>query len=139
MGIVFHVFDYYRFPDIYRDLFNFFNQTQVNNKSIKGLMAEIITSFSNNSKVASEFSLIQNYPNPFNPTTTINFAIPNDGFYSLKVYNPLGEEVASLINGEIPVGNHTIKFDAKNLNSGLYIYNLTGNNVNICNKMLILR
>jgi len=85
------------------------------------------------------FSLLQNYPNPFNPTTIINFSIPNDGFYSLKIYNTLGEEVATLINREISMGNYTAKIEAKNLTSGLYIYRLAGNNVKISKKMILLR
>jgi len=139
MGIVFHAFDYYRFPDIYRDLFSFFNQNQVYNKSIKRLMDNSITDISNNSKVASKFFLMQNYPNPFNPNTTINFSIPHEGIYSLKIYNSLGEEVETLISQEISRGNHSIKFNAKNLSSGLYIYRLAGNGINISKKMILLR
>ena len=89
--------------------------------------------------IPSEFELAQNYPNPFNPTTNIQFSIPEAGNYTLKVYNLLGQEVATLINGQINAGTHAATFDASNLASGIYIYRLSGNNVNLMNKMLLLK
>lgn len=84
-----------------------------------------------------EFKLEQNYPNPFNPSTTINFSVPKSGIYQLKVYNILGQEVATLLNGEILSGNHSVQFDASKLASGVYVYRFSGNNVNISKKMLL--
>jgi hypothetical protein len=83
--------------------------------------------------------LEQNYPNPFNPTTTIQFALPQGGMYKLKVYSVLGEEVAELINNELSAGIHKVSFDASRLSSGMYIYRLTGNNVTITKKMLLMK
>jgi protocatechuate 3,4-dioxygenase beta subunit len=83
------------------------------------------------------FALSQNYPNPFNPTTTIKFAIAAPGMYTVKVYNLLGQEVATLFNGEMNVGYHSVVFDASKLTSGMYIYRLTGNNVMITKKMML--
>ncbi|MBP3192692.1 T9SS type A sorting domain-containing protein [Natronogracilivirgula saccharolytica] len=76
-------------------------------------------------------SLNQNYPNPFNPTTTISFDIPEEsGIVSLKVYNALGQKVATLVNESLSSGSHTVTFDAGSLSSGIYIYQLhTGNGV----------
>jgi len=87
----------------------------------------------------SEFALEQNYPNPFNPTTEIQFAIPKEGNYSLKVFNLLGQEVSTLVNGQLNPGIHNVNFDAGKLTSGMYIYQLTGSNVNICKKMLLMK
>jgi hypothetical protein len=74
------------------------------------------------------FSLNQNYPNPFNPTTTIEFSLAKDAFVTLKIYNVLGQEVASLINHEqMDAGQQTIDFNGQNLASGVYYYRLIVN------------
>ena len=72
--------------------------------------------------VPESFGLTQNYPNPFNPSTSIRYNIPQDNFVSLKVYNTLGEEVATLVNSFIQAGSYEVNFDAKNLTSGIYYY-----------------
>ncbi|RKY95560.1 MAG: hypothetical protein DRQ13_06930 [Ignavibacteriae bacterium] len=74
--------------------------------------------------VASSFKLEQNYPNPFNPSTTISWQLPVDAFVSLKVYDVLGNKVATLVNEEKPAGNYEVEFDASNLSSGTYFYKL---------------
>jgi aminopeptidase N len=71
------------------------------------------------------FQLFQNYPNPFNPTTNIGFRISDPGFVSLKVYDVLGQEVATLVHEVKPAGEYSSSFDASNLASGLYFYKLT--------------
>jgi hypothetical protein len=68
--------------------------------------------------------LSQNYPNPFNPITTISFSIPSSGFTTLKVYDILDNEVATLVNEEKPAGNYKVSFDASSLSSGIYFYRL---------------
>ena len=70
------------------------------------------------------YYLSQNYPNPFNPSTTINYTITNDEKVSLKVYDLLGREVASLVDGYKPAGNYSVSFNANELASGVYIYRL---------------
>lgn len=70
------------------------------------------------------FSLNQNYPNPFNPSTKIEFNLASESKVTLKVFNLLGEEVATLLNGNLASGNHYVDFKAQNLNSGVYIYRL---------------
>ncbi len=71
-----------------------------------------------------EFSLEQNYPNPFNPSTTIRYSIPISEFVTLKIYDVLGNEVATLVNEVKPAGSDEIEFDASHLSSGIYIYKL---------------
>ncbi len=98
-----------------------------------------VTGVKQNSVVPASFSLSQNYPNPFNPSTIIGFTVPTAGNYSLKVYNMLGQEVASLVNGQLSAGAYKINFNASNLASGVYIYRLSGNKVNISNKMMLMK
>ena len=86
-----------------------------------------------------QFELYQNYPNPFNPTTTFQFELPESGYYSLKVYNSLGQEVVSLFDCNKSTGKYSVNFDASNLASGIYIYRLSGSNVNLKRKMLLLK
>lgn len=85
------------------------------------------------------FVLMQNYPNPFNPVTTIKFSIAHPGFVSLKVYNSLGEEVADLINGNLPKGSFNIKWNAQDFESGIYFYRLQANSHIAIKKMILLK
>ena len=89
--------------------------------------------------IPSKFNLSQNYPNPFNPTTKIQFSIPKAGNYTLKVYNILGQAIATLVDGQLNPGIHRATFDASRLSSGIYIYRLSGNNVNMMKKMILLK
>ncbi len=90
--------------------------------------------------IPSEFSLDQNFPNPFNPATAINFALPVKSNVRLSVYNTLGEKVATLVNGELPAGNHSVNFDGSRLSSGVYIYSLkAGNNYTAIKKMILMK
>lgn len=90
-------------------------------------------------EIPTKFELYQNYPNPFNPVTTIKFAVPQSGKYTLKVYDILGQEVATLFDGEMNPGIQKITFNGSNLSSGIYIYRLIGNNVNISKKMILVK
>jgi hypothetical protein len=87
----------------------------------------------------SEFALNQNYPNPFNPSATIEFALPQAVFVTLKVYNVLGEEVATLVDGVEETGYRSIEFDASTLASGVYIYRLTAGSFVKTMKMILVR
>ncbi|MBE0538713.1 MAG: T9SS type A sorting domain-containing protein, partial [Ignavibacterium sp.] len=71
------------------------------------------------------YHLSQNYPNPFNPTTNIEFRIVDFGLVSLKIYDILGREVATLVNEEKPGGTYKVEFDGSNLASGIYLYKLS--------------
>ena len=85
------------------------------------------------------FELGQNYPNPFNPTTKIEYSIPRNGIVTLKVYNTLGQEVASLVNEIEETGNHKVTFNAANLSSGVYYYRLQAGDFNQFKKMILLK
>ncbi len=76
--------------------------------------------------VLSEFSLNQIYTNPFNPTTTISFSLAESSNVSLKVFDILEQEIATLVNGFTAVGSYKVQFDATRLASGVYFYRLTG-------------
>ena len=85
------------------------------------------------------FHLFQNYPNPFNPTTTIVFRIAEFEFVNLRVYDVLGNEVATLVNEEKPAGEYEISFDGTVLSSGVYVYQLIAENYIFTRKMLLLK
>ena len=85
------------------------------------------------------FSLSQNYPNPFNPSTKIQYQIPSSSRISLKVYDVIGNEVATLVDEYKPAGNYEIEFGAENLSSGIYFYKLQTNNFFESKKMILLR
>ena len=89
--------------------------------------------------VVNEFSLEQNYPNPFNPSTTISFTLTANQFVTLKVFNALGEEVSTLVNGNLTQGLHSINFNANGLSSGFYIYRLESGNLVQVRKMMLLK
>jgi photosystem II stability/assembly factor-like uncharacterized protein len=87
----------------------------------------------------STFALMQNYPNPFNPSTNIKYQIPSDEFVTLKVYDVLGREVTTLVNQKQEKGEHTIHFDASNLNSGVYFYSVTAGAFKDTKKMILTK
>jgi hypothetical protein len=98
-----------------------------------------ITGINSNTLVPKQFNLEQNYPNPFNPSTQIAFTISKAGIYTLKVYNVLGQEVATLVNRNFSPGDYTETFNANRLSSGVYIYRLSGENVNLVKKMMFMK
>lgn len=86
-----------------------------------------------------EFVLYQNYPNPFNPTTTIEYALPRREQAKVSVFDILGREVAVLENQEKDAGNHKVKFDGRNLASGIYFYRLQAGEYSKTKKFLLLK
>jgi hypothetical protein len=108
---------------------------QIDNNGLKNYFGPIMLNPSSvdDEIVPAIFKLNQNYPNPFNPSTKISFGLANSGYTTLKVYNIVGSEVATLYAGNAEAGKlYTFTFDAKNLPSGLYFYKLrNGNNVEI--------
>jgi hypothetical protein len=89
--------------------------------------------------IPKEYKLEQNYPNPFNPTTTIKYSIPKTSFVSLKIYNLIGEEVATLVNEENSIGNYEIEFNATSLPSGVYFYRIQADSFVETKKMVLLK
>lgn len=90
-------------------------------------------------EIPVEYKLAQNYPNPFNPATKINFAIPKQGFVSLKVYDVLGRVVANLVNEVKPAGNYIVDFDAGNFASGVYFYKMEVNGFSDVKRMMVIK
>jgi hypothetical protein len=86
-----------------------------------------------------DYSLSQNYPNPFNPNTTINFSIPEELFVSLKIFNTLGEAVKTLVAEELNAGNYKYDWEAINLPSGIYFYQLKAGSYVDTKKMLLIK
>ena len=83
----------------------------------------------NDRKLWFGFQLYQNYPNPFNPSTKISYRISELSFVTLKIYDVLGNELATLVNEEKPMGNYEVEFDADELPSGIYFYQLISGNI----------
>jgi len=119
----------------------------------KFIVENSVTDIADNSQ-PSEFYLSQNYPNPFNPVTSIQYSVGSRQFVNLKVYDILGNEVATLVNEEKPAGTYEIEFSAKggsasggnassgnvrNLTSGVYFYKLQAGNFNQTKKMVLIR
>lgn len=91
------------------------------------------------SPVPSLYTLDQNYPNPFNPTTNIRFAIPTSDIVAIRVYDMLGQEVATLLNEYKSAGTYEVKFDASNLSSGIYVYAVSSGKFLATRKMMLLK
>ncbi len=98
-----------------------------------------------NAIIPQEYALYQNYPNPFNPTTTIKYSIPSvissgaRNLVTLKVYDVLGNEIATLVNEEKSAGEYQVNFDASKLASGIYFYQLKAGSFVQTKKMILLK
>jgi hypothetical protein len=99
----------------------------------------VFLSVDDNSALPKKFRLAQNHPNPFNPSTTIQFDLPVESNVKLKVFNILGKEVATLIDGKQEAGYKTIEFDATQLSSGVYLYRLQTDTFTETKKLLLLK
>jgi len=87
----------------------------------------------------TSFSLQQNYPNPFNPTTTINYSVPKTSMVTIRVFDVLGREVATLVNENKPVGNYSVQFNANKLTSGVYFYKMEAGSFTQTKKIVLLK
>ena len=99
----------------------------------------IISVDENKNQVPQKFSLEQNFPNPFNPSTTIKFSIPIASYVKLTIYGFLGKEIKTLIDGIKSAGSYSIKFDASELSSGIYLYKLETDYFSDVKKSILLR
>jgi predicted extracellular nuclease len=89
--------------------------------------------------VAKNYELSQNYPNPFNPSTTIRYKVPEAGSVQLKIFNILGQEVMTLVDGDLKAGSYVVVFDASRLASGIYLYQLKTDKYSNVKKMMLLK
>ncbi|HMS64895.1 MAG TPA: T9SS type A sorting domain-containing protein [Ignavibacteria bacterium] len=102
-------------------------------------ISSLVSVENQNSLSPDGFVLLQNYPNPFNPSTNLEFGISNPGFVSLKVYNSLGMEVATLVNEVKRAGSYKVKFDGSNLSSGIYFYTISSGDFKETKRMMLLK
>ena len=101
------------------------------------------------SNLPKEFALVQNFPNPFNPSTTLKYEIPKESYVTLKVYDILGREVATLVNKQQKAGYYEVQFStgggyvyggtAYTLTSGVYFYRIKAEEFTDTKKMILLR
>ncbi len=103
---------------------------------LHGLLTGLIEG---NEKKTSDYELYQNYPNPFNPSTTINYSLSKSQIVVLDVFNMLGNKVQTLVDEYQNIGNYNIRFNGKELSSGIYFYRLKTNNYLKTKKMLLVR
>jgi hypothetical protein len=92
-----------------------------------------------NNSLPNGFSLAQNYPNPFNPSTNIDFTLPTASVVKLEIYNMIGQKVATLVDGVLNAGQHTVTWDDSDAPSGIYLYRLEAGNFIEIKKMMLLR
>jgi hypothetical protein len=135
--------------------YNIFDQTTINVTGnsidtlvIPGFTARIFSNKSNDmlldvkdnkTSLPTSYSLSQNYPNPFNPATEIEFALKERTYANLTIYDILGRQVATLVNGELPPGMHHVTWFARNAASGVYFYRLTTPAFTAVQKMLLAK
>lgn len=112
-----------------------------NNLYIDRITSGTVTGVVNNtlSLIPDTYELSQNYPNPFNPVTQINFSIPKQSVVTLRIYDVLGKEVATLVNENKPAGFYTVDFNASNLSSGAYFYRIEAGNFTDIKRMMLIK
>jgi hypothetical protein len=108
-------------------------------KIYSAIISNEVTQIHESNIIPEGFKLKQNYPNPFNPTTTIKYSLPVNSTVKLTVYNSLGKEVTTLLDGTKNAGNHEINFNASQLSSGIYFYRLDADGFTETKKMLLVK
>jgi hypothetical protein len=98
-----------------------------------------VTGVENQNNTPSEYNLSQNYPNPFNPSTNVKFNVAKDGNVSFKIYDMVGNEVASYLDGFLQAGTYNVEIDGSNLASGVYFYKLTADGFTDTKKMTLVK
>jgi carboxypeptidase T len=129
-----------------KSIYSFVDKNPLNGKSYYRLKQidfdgsfKIYNSLEMDYGTIDEYSLAQNYPNPFNPRTEINFSLAKSGNVTLKVYNILGSEVATLVNDFMEAGKHSVQFNAKDFTSGVYFYTIKADNFTSTHKMILMK
>jgi hypothetical protein len=126
--------DYRIIVEVYDEAGNF----DIDSMNVKFKNGNPVETENETGKVYS-FNLEQNYPNPFNPSTSIQYAISSRQFVSLNVYDVLGNEIATLVNEELPSGNYEVEFDGTGLPSGIYFYKLKAGGYVETKKMVLIK
>ncbi len=106
---------------------------------VSGTGLRLIVSTAQDVSLPKNFALYQNYPNPFNPTSTIRYDVPKASRVVLRVYNTLGEQVATLVDGQRDAGTYTVTFDGRNLASGVYFYRMEAASTVISKKLVLMK
>jgi hypothetical protein len=135
------------FPNITPDgLYFFFNTARSGDIgynpywiSIQYIYNLISIGIKNQTENIKDFELYQNYPNPFNPNTNIKFQIKNNEFVTLRVYDIIGKEIATLINEKLQAGTYEIPFSNNQISSGVYFYRIETDNFSETKKMLLIK
>jgi hypothetical protein len=127
------------FGTIYSEIYFVVMNTSPTTQAIYSYTASSATEVAAQTKLPLHYSLEQNYPNPFNPSTTIRFQMPSKGFVTLRIYDIIGREVATLLDGFQEAGTHDVKFDAFNLPSGIYLYRFTSGTYTETKKLVLIK
>jgi hypothetical protein len=105
-----------------------------------GIQSDVVTSFDEDGNTTvSHYELFQNYPNPFNPSTVIKYNLPETGLVNIKIYDILGNKIATLLNNEKNAGSHSIEFNADKYASGVYLYKISSGSFVSVKKMMLLK
>jgi hypothetical protein len=118
--------------NVIHDLSNTADQISVSGEGV-------LTSVKTAKGLPTEYQLYQNYPDPFNPTTTIAYALPKQSHVELKIFNTLGKEIQTLVNGEQPAGVHGVQWNAQSLSSGVYICRLMAGSYSQTRKLVLVK
>jgi len=105
----------------------------------RSLLGQSLTTVTNRQAQLRNYRLNQNYPNPFNPSTTISFSLSSRSFVSLKVFDLIGREVATMVSEEMQAGNYTRQWNASDLPSGIYFYRLQSGSFTETKKLILLK
>ena len=132
---------YYNYRVFYADGSRGMHNTKFTLSALRASVLAIggVLSAENSVEIPLVFNMEQNYPNPFNPTTNITFSLPEASKVTLTIYNIAGKEVAQVVNEHLSAGKHTIKFDGKNLTSGVYLYSLKTEKNTATKKFVLLK
>jgi hypothetical protein len=126
--------------NIYVNLHTAANQPgEIRGQVIRRSFITSVEPISGQTSVPKNFILFQNFPNPFNPSTEIRFDLKQPGRTVLKIYNMLGQEVATLMDKDLQAGSYKVTFEAVTVPSGVYIYRLESSGFNEARKMILLR